>query len=125
MILGTGVDVIEIARVEKAAKREGFARRILSIDEIAYWEGKGRAAETLSGAFAAKEAVSKALGTGFGLIGWKEVEILHEENGAPYARLTGAAFQRLQALGGTRVHVSISHCKTYAIAQAVIESTRE
>lgn len=121
MIRGTGVDIIEVARVEKAAQRAGFAKRLFSADEIGDWERRNRAAETLAGAFAAKEAVSKALGTGFGVIGWREVEILHAPGGAPYARLTGAALQRLSALGGTHVHISISHCRAYAIAQAVIE----
>ncbi|MDO5110943.1 MAG: holo-ACP synthase [Clostridia bacterium] len=121
MILGTGVDIIEISRVGKAAKREGFVKRIFSADEIAYWEQKNCAAETLAGAFAAKEAVSKALGTGFGRIRWTEVEILHTQSGAPYVRLSGEAFLRLRELCGSNVHISISHCKGYAMAQAIVE----
>ncbi len=121
MILGTGVDIIEIDRVEKAAQREGFVKKIFSAEEIAYWEGKNRAAQTLAGAFAAKEAVSKALGTGFGRIRWTEVEILHAQNGAPYVRLTGEAFLRLRELRGANVYISVSHCKAYAVAQAIVE----
>lgn len=122
MILGTGVDVIEVARVQRAAEKEAFLRRVFTAGERAFFAQRNNSPHTMAGTFAAKEAVSKALGTGFSEgLGLQDIEICHLESGAPYASLTGAAKARLESMGGTRVHVSISHIKTVAVAQAVIE----
>ncbi len=122
MILGIGIDVIEISRIARAADKAGFLQRVFTEGERTYFCARNNNPENIAGVFAAKEAVSKALGTGFsGGILLRDIEICHGESGAPYVSLQGAAKARLAFLGGTRVHLSISHCKTVAVAQAVIE----
>ena len=122
MILGTGLDVIEVERVQKAAAKEAFLQRVFTEAERAYFAQKDGCPEAMAGTFAAKEAVSKALGTGFAQgVKFKDIEIGRGADGAPVARLSGGAGARLAKLGGTRVHVSISHIKAIAVAQAVIE----
>jgi holo-[acyl-carrier protein] synthase len=120
MVEGIGVDIIEIERVAEAVSRRRFRERIFSADERAYCESGGslrRIAERYAGRFAAKEAILKALGTGMRLP-LREVETLSSDSGAPVARLSGAAAMELD---GRRVWVTISHCRTYAVAQAVVE----
>ena len=120
MIDGIGVDIIEISRVAAALARPRFRERVFSADERAYCESEGtpqRVTERYAGRFAAKEAIVKALGCGFRLP-LCEVETLADPCGAPQARLTGQASARL---AGRRVHVSISHCREYACAQAIVE----
>jgi holo-[acyl-carrier protein] synthase len=108
-----GIDVIEIERIAKAMKTPGFTERIFTPAEIIYIQSKGNAPQTAAGLFAAKEAVSKALGTGFtAALSHKDIEITHDEHGAPRVTVKGA---------GSGLSVSISHCKTYAVAAAVIK----
>lgn len=121
MILGTGVDIIEIDRIEKAASRERFINRVFSRAEKEYWQKMHCAAQTLAGAFAAKEAVAKAFGTGIGEISWQDIEILHTQNNQPYVALHGPARTQMEKMNAKNVHISISHCKQYAVAQAVLE----
>jgi holo-[acyl-carrier protein] synthase len=124
MVEGIGVDIIEIERVAEAVARHRFRERIFSAAERAYCEDGGsprRVAERYAGRFAAKEAIVKALGTGMRLR-LREVETLSGECGAPCVRVSGQA----EALvDGRRVWVSISHCKTYAVAQAIVERVTE
>ncbi len=122
MILGTGIDIIEIERVERAASKQGFVSRILTHGEKEYWESKGCAVQTLAGFFAAKEAISKAFGTGIGQIGFHDMEILHRESGAPQAHMRGAAAELMARMGAAHVVLSISHSKYYAVAQAILEA---
>lgn len=122
MILGTGVDVIEVARIQKAAAKASFIQGVFTKGEQAFLQAHGNDPCHMAGLFAAKEAVSKALGTGFSLgIGLKDIEIRHRESGAPYAVLHGAAEKRRKELGGGQVHVSISHIQAIAMAQAIME----
>ena len=124
MVEGIGVDIIEIERVAEAVSRRRFRERIFSADERAYCEDGGsprRIAERYAGRFAAKEAIVKALGTGM-RIPLREVETLSGESGAPVVRMTGAAEKQLD---GRRVHVTISHCRTYAVAQALVERVEQ
>ena len=122
MILGTGIDVIEVERVQKAAAKEGFLQRVFTEGERAFFEQMKGDPQSIAGTFAAKESVSKALGTGLAQgVEFKDIEICHENGGAPFARLHGGAAARLTKMGGKRVHISISHIKTIAVAQAVIE----
>lgn len=122
MILGTGIDVIEVERVQKAAAKEGFLRRVFTGAERAYFEQKDGSPEAMAGTFAAKEAVSKALGTGLAQGVWfQDIEIVRQADGLPFARLFGGARARMESLGASRVHISISHIKAIAVAQAVIE----
>lgn len=118
MILRSGIDTIEISRLReiKPAIRERFIQRVFTEQEIA--QAKDRD-EVLSGLFAAKEAISKALGTGIGRVGWQEIEILHLPTGQPFVILHGAAKQVADDFNLTEWSVSISHDRTKAIAMAV------
>jgi holo-[acyl-carrier protein] synthase len=120
MIAGIGIDIVEIARIEKALERPRFAQRMFTEGERARIEQRG--AKTASGLFAAKEAVAKALGSGFDGFGPTDVEILWDEAGRPHCRLTGGAERRLEAIGGGAVFLSITHDAGVAAAVAVIES---
>ena len=121
MIIGTGIDIIEVERIEKAAQKRAFIERIFTSAEQEYFIKKNNNSQTIAGVFAAKEAVAKALGLGFGAIKWTDIEIQHDENGKPCAVLHGGAKERLDELAGKRVHVSISHIKQLAAAQAIAE----
>ncbi len=121
MILKTGVDIIEIARIQAVLDRRGerFLKRVFSDLEILECHGR---AEALAIRFAAKEAVSKALGTGIGPISWQEVETLHKWSGEPYLVLHGAAQKIAEELGLTVWAVSLSHSRENAIAVVVATS---
>lgn len=113
-----GVDIIEIERIERALARWGgrFLKRVYTPAEVAY--SRGRVSE-LAVRFAAKEAVSKALGTGMQGISWREIEILGDERGKPLVHLHGQAQARAEYLGLTELDVSLSHSCENAVAMAV------
>lgn len=121
MVVGTGIDIIEVERIRRAAEKRSFLERVFTEEECEYYEQRNCCPETLAGTFAAKEATAKALAAGFNGINWRDIEILRDEAGKPYVRLWNAAVQRMQSLGGSAIHVSISHIKTLAIAQAILE----
>ena len=115
MIMGVGVDIVDIARFEKAAERTP------SLTERLFTEGeRGRPAQSLAGYFAAKEALIKAL-AGSGGMNWHEVVIAHNEDGAPHFELTGKALSRQQTKGVSALHLSISHDGGLAIAVVIAE----
>ncbi len=118
MILRTGVDLIEIARIEEVVSRHGkhYLERIFTPAEL---ERSGKRPESLAGRFAAKEAVAKALGSGIGDISWQEIEILGDEQNAPTLVLHGAAQQIARELGLTTWSLSLSHSLSQAIALVV------
>lgn len=120
-----GVDIVEIERMKKAFESSGdaFRDRVFTPAEVEYCESK-KAVRFLSYAarFAAKEAVSKAFGTGISDgIGWKDIEILKDEKGKPFVNLLGGAREKLHSMGAKEVALSISHCDSYAVAYAVME----
>jgi holo-[acyl-carrier protein] synthase len=121
MIAGVGVDLCGIARMEKHAADERFLRRFFSEEERAYIAGKGAsAAQSLAGIFAAKEALTKALGTG--IVGsLADICVLHDDHGAPYYELRGDYLRLAGERGIVRVHLSISHDGGIAAAFAVAE----
>ena len=119
MIIGVGLDLIEVARIEKAIKTDRFLQRVYSEAERAAIADKG--AQTAAGYFAAKEAVAKALGCGFDGFGPGAIEVRYDEKGAPQALLSAGALRRMQELGGQRIHLSISHVKEMAAATAILE----
>lgn len=121
MILGCGIDIIDVERIERASAKEGFMARVFTEDERQRLALYNNDPAHIAGAFAAKEAVAKALGTGIGAVEWKEIEILHGQEGQPYASLSGNAQRRMDELGGSRLHISISHIKDIAAAQAILE----
>ena len=124
MILSIGIDVVEVDRIERAVVRLGdrFLRRIYTQSELDYCDARGPRAVHLAGRFAAKEAAMKALGTGWGSgVSWREFEILPSGGGAPRLELSGAALERFAQLGATTSHLSISHTRGLAVAQAIFE----
>ncbi|GAB4455496.1 MAG: hypothetical protein Kow0070_03880 [Anaerolineales bacterium] len=116
--LATGVDLIEISRIEEVLARHGrhYLERIYTPAEL---EQCGRRVESLAGRFAAKEAVAKALGCGIGDVTWREIEILGDEQNAPVLTLHGAAELKARELGVTNWSVSISHSQSHAVAVVV------
>jgi holo-[acyl-carrier protein] synthase len=119
-----GVDVVDVPRVERLLSRYGerFVRRVFTPDEARYCETRHRPAIHFAGRFAAKEAVLKSLGTGFGLAAdLKDVEVVRDAAGELSVRLHGKASTRAAALGIScpSIALSISHTDTVAVAQAV------
>jgi holo-[acyl-carrier protein] synthase len=120
MVIGIGTDICHIERIKKLASEAVV--RVLTPAEAEYCGRYAAAHERIAGRFAAKEAILKALGTGWsGGLGWGQIEILPDPAGAPLVTLTGAARERLSTLGATRCLVSISHHGEYAVAFAIIE----
>ena len=117
-MLSVGIDMVEIPRIARALDRWGerFLRRVYTPAEVAYC--RGRVAE-LAARFAAKEAISKALGTGMVGIYWTEMEVLGDRRGKPVVRLYGRALARAQELGLQEWAVSLSHDGGLAIAMVV------
>ena len=118
MKLATGVDLIEIARIEEVVARHGkhYLERVFTLAELEYC---GKRVESLAGRFAAKEAVAKALGSGIGDVSWKEIEILGDEQNAPVLKLYGEAESRAKERGLTTWSVSISHSQSHSVAFVV------
>ena len=124
MIAGIGTDIIEIERVNKAVlKTPSFVTKSFTIKEQDYFKLRKNAPESIAGNFAAKEAVSKALGTGFNGFGLIDIEILRDEKGRPIVFLYGKAEQIKKQKNIGNIWVSISHCKAYATAYAVAETS--
>jgi holo-[acyl-carrier protein] synthase len=117
--IATGVDLIEISRIEEVVARHGrhYLERIYTPAEL---EQCGKRVESLAGRYAAKEAVVKALGCGIGEVTWKEIEILNDVNNAPMLSLHGMAKQKADELGVTQWSVSISHSQSHTVAFAVM-----
>jgi holo-[acyl-carrier protein] synthase len=125
MILGTGIDIVETARIREALERHGdrFCRRLYSPGEITYCEKSKNKAERYAARFAAKEAAFKALGTGWREgVRWRDVEVVHQPSGKPELVLTGRAAELAKQLGVGRTAVSISHADHYVVAQVIFES---
>ena len=122
MIIGIGTDIIEIDRIEKViSQTKLFFDKVYTANEQDYYKTKHKHVETLAGFFAAKEAVSKALGTGFRNFSMRDIEIVPNHLGKPEVYLYGNAKKLSNEMGIGIIHISISHCKTYATAFAVAE----
>jgi holo-[acyl-carrier protein] synthase len=118
-IVGLGVDICEIARIERALARHPTMReRVFTPEEIAYCDGKARPAESYAGRFAAREATIKALG-GYRGRRWQDISVTRAPSGAPAIRLEGNAKRRADGLGVGEVLVTFTHEKTNAVAFAV------
>ncbi|MFQ5877084.1 MAG: holo-ACP synthase [Acidobacteriota bacterium] len=125
MILGVGVDVCEVRRLRRALARPGFSKRVFRPSEARYCDGRARPERHYAARFAAKEALFKALGTGWGgRVGWTDVAVERAPGGRPALRLAGAAARASRALGVRRAHLSLSHGDEYAVAVVVLEGTR-
>ena len=125
MIVGTGVDIADTARIAASIERFGrrFTERVFTPDEIRYCESKANKAERYAARFAAKEAAMKALGTGWRRgVTFRDIEVQRTPGGRPTVVFTGVAGEFFRNLGATRAHLSISHTAEYAIAQVILES---
>jgi holo-[acyl-carrier protein] synthase len=121
-ILGLGVDIVEIARIDGAIERQGqaFLDRLFSPAEQAYCKPHRNAARCYAVRFAAKEAVAKAFGTGIGAqLGWRDVEVCRRESGEPFVVLHGTGAETARRLGIGEILVSLSHSERYAVANAI------
>ncbi|CAG7839482.1 4'-phosphopantetheinyl transferase [Clostridium novyi B str. ATCC 27606] len=122
MIIGIGTDIVEIERIEKAINRNlNFINKLFTKNEIEYFKSRNMRSEFIAGRFAAKEAVSKALGTGFRGFEFKDIEIENNILGKPMVNLKGKAKKMDKKWGNYKIHLSISHGRENAIAYAVLE----
>jgi holo-[acyl-carrier protein] synthase len=123
-VLGVGMDLVEVHRIAKAIERQGgaFLKRIFTQLEREYCEGKAKSAQHFAVRFAAKEAVSKAFGTGIGAeIGFLDIEVHHRESGAPGITLLGKGRLLAESRGVSEVLVSLSHTEQIAGASVVLQ----
>lgn len=119
-VLGLGVDIVEIDRMKLALERTPrLKERVFSEDERWYCEHKAKPWIHYAMRFAAKEAVLKALGTGFSGMRFRDVEVIREEKGRPVPRLSGRAAERAEELGIVEMHLSLSFTHSTAVASAV------
>jgi holo-[acyl-carrier protein] synthase len=124
MIIGTGIDIIEVDRVaQRVGSENGFRELVFSKDEISYCSSKAFPYQHYAARFAAKEAFLKAAGRGWDTgLSFHEIEVLVQPGGKPYLRLTGQTEKELAYLGIRSVHLSLSHLKTLATAIVILES---
>ena len=122
MVIGIGIDLVEIHRMKKAVENPLFVQRIFTSAEQAYCNSRGRqGTASYAARFAAKEAVMKALGTGLAGGGtWQDVEVLPDDQGKPVMKLTGYFAQLAESLGVAQIFVSLSHAQEYAVAQVLL-----
>lgn len=121
MIVGIGTDIVEIDRIDNAVNRTNkFIDKVFTYREKEYFKRKNFRAEVMAGNFAAKEAVSKALGTGFRGFGLLDIEVLRDDKGKPIVILSDRIYKMLP-LNNFNIHISISHSRENAIAYAVME----
>lgn len=124
MIVGLGVDIAEVARVQAAIERRGqaFLRRVFTPAEIEYCEHFKNKFERYAGRFAAKEAAMKALGTGWRAgVRWVDLEVVREASGRPTLAISGDAKKIAKRMGVKRIVLSITHTETQALAQVIFE----
>ena len=121
MIVGIGNDIIEIERIEKAISKESFKDKIYTQRELENIKKRGNRAETYAGVFSAKEAISKAIGTGVREFSLTDLEILNDDLGKPYVVVSEKLDKILKAKKEDyQIEISISHSKKYATAMAII-----
>lgn len=127
MIIAIGVDIIEVARIREVLLRTPrFRERVFTPAEGAYCDSRGAvAAQHYAARFAAKEALLKALQTGWrGGISWQDVEVAARDSGAPYLILHGLVLELFNSSGATTAHLSMSHTSEHAIAEVILERTK-
>src|SRR5579862_2268319 len=125
MIVGTGIDVVEVPRVAAAIERFGqrFLERIYTPDEIKYCESKANRVERYAARFAAKEAAMKALGTGWNHgVRWRDIEVKRQPGGRPTIAFYGKAAEFAAKLGTRNIALSLTHTESEAFAQVILES---
>ena len=121
MIVGIGNDIIEIERIEKAISKEGFKNKVYTQKELENIKKRGDRVETYAGIFSAKEAISKAIGTGVREFSLTDLEILNDDLGKPYVVVSEKLDKIIKSKKEDyQIEISISHSKKYAIAMAII-----
>ena len=121
MIVGIGNDIIEIERIEKAISKEGFKNKVYTQRELENIEKRGNRTETYAGIFSAKEAISKAIGTGVREFSLTDLEILNDDLGKPYVVVSEKLDKILKAKKEDyQIEISISHSRKYATEMAII-----
>ena len=121
MIVGIGNDIIEIERIEKAISKEGFKNKVYTQRELENIEKRGNRTETYAGIFSAKEAISKAIGTGVREFSLTDLEILNDDLGKPYVVVSEKLDKIIKSKKEDyQIEISISHSKKYATAVAII-----
>jgi holo-[acyl-carrier protein] synthase len=123
-IIGIGTDIVECLRIAQMIERHGelFITRVYTPHEIEYCRRRKAATQHFAGRWAAKEAVLKALGTGWRRgISWRDVEVFNEPGGQPTIRMRGGAQDVVERLGITEMLISISHCRSHATAYALAQ----
>jgi len=121
MIIGIGVDLVKIGRIEKAAKGSGFLERVFTEREREYCSRQKYPAQHYAARFAAKESILKAIGTGWsGGVRWIDMEVLHGEGGGPIVNLSGRVKDMMDLKGVKQVMLSYSHDEGYAVAQVIL-----
>lgn len=119
-IYGVGIDIVEIHRIENAInKNKRFLNKIFTEKEIEYFKSKNLNKNTISGNFAGKEAISKAIGTGIRNYNFKDIEILRDDKGKPFVNVHNNLINICEELKIKEILISISHSKDYAVANAV------
>jgi holo-[acyl-carrier protein] synthase len=124
MLIGTGIDVVEIERIAASIERYGerFLRRVFTAREIAYCQRKRNSAESYAARFAAKEAGAKALGTGIQHgVTWTELEVRRAPGRRPTLHFSGRALEMAERLRVARISLSLTHSRTVAIASVMLE----
>jgi holo-[acyl-carrier protein] synthase len=124
-IVGIGIDVVDCARIESSIERFGerFLHRVFTEGEIAYSNSMKFPARHFAARFAAKEALSKAFGTGIGKsMGWRDLDVRKKESGEPYVALSGGAEKMAQERGVEKVWISLSHTETIGMATIILEA---
>ena len=126
MIIGIGVDLVSIEKIDESIKSDAFKRKVFTPAEIKSCEAVVNKAERYAGKFAAKEAFMKAIGKGIRQEVWfTQIEILNHETGAPHIQVNGKAERIFLALGVKNIHISISHTDSMAVAMVVLEGNEK
>lgn len=123
MIIGIGIDIVRVDRIEKAVKRwsGSFTSRVFTDGELEYCKRQKRPALHLAARFGAKEAVMKAFGTGHsGGVKWTDIEVLNDESGRPIVTLSGVLKELAEGMGVAEAMISMSHDSAYAVSQAIL-----
>ena len=118
-IFGIGTDIIEIERIKKAAEKDRFLEKIFTEPEREYFIKRNMKAESIAGTFAAKEAVSKSVGTGIREFSFSDIEILRDSNGRPYVNPLNEFKNLCEKMNICEIKISISHSREYAVANAM------
>ncbi|GAB6877534.1 holo-ACP synthase [Thermaerobacter litoralis] len=123
MIVGAGIDLVQVERIEAILRRRGWrwAERVFSPEELAAAGSGPHRARRLAARWAAKEAFAKALGTGLRGFGWRDIRVRQDGAGRPWLEVSGRAAAMAEAAGVRRIHLSLSHDGQWAVAQVILE----